>query len=162
MDNPAELNEKQLDEMLADFTDRIMDVEEAEDLEFFTDNEQYKGLQETVVVLKRTLGRGQPAPEVESRIRANLIEEWHRSWKIKPGKSASPGKTWISSASRRRANILRLAMAIIFVGIAALILSPVVGIPLVGTAGNGNTLTFILIIALLAAGTLFILFSNRK
>lgn len=69
-----------LDDQLANFTDRLLDSESPQALdELHTENNNLRQLAETVVMLKQTLQACQPDQATANKIHSVLMAEWHQT-----------------------------------------------------------------------------------
>jgi hypothetical protein len=151
MSDHLDQDEKQLDDQLAEFVDRVLEPDrEAKPGEnnlpaLSRQDAELRGLQEIVLALKRVIEKDRPDPALVVRIRSRLQAEWplYQSGRQSetPRRLEKDQKTrrWLDrffSFPRQRTFAFGFVVATIVLVLAALFVSPVVGIPLSGAAGG--------------------------
>lgn len=163
----TETEDKQLDDQLAEFTDRLLEKGEADGPGLSADNQELRVLQETVVSLKKELAHPHPDMAMAARIRAGLVLEWRKlARKRRPGQTRSEG--WLE----RIRNIvlgrgqprmaLGFAAALVVVLIAAWLFIPDLGGNLTGTAGVQGEFAPLLLLASLVVLVILIWLAFRR
>lgn len=146
-------NEKQLDDRLAEITDRLLNNEEVGVESTWTDSD-INELENTIRRLKSAARAARPDSAAEGRIRAHLVSEWKHS--------ARPGWNW----TWPRLVTAGASGAFIFAGVAGLLSTKDPGgltgsSGLTGAVGNGSVWAS----ASLLAGIvllIYLLLTNRK
>jgi hypothetical protein len=145
---PELLEDHRLDDQLADFTDRLLNHESGDNPQSSTQDEALKKLQETVLQLKRASGEvTQPDPAFAARLRAVLLEEWHKMESGRKAESAK-GPHFLQSFSEqfkdlfrvRHTQTLLLRFGMVAVGVLVLLLFilPINNGEITGSAGLGS------------------------
>lgn len=74
-----------LDEQLADFTDEVLSGVQPETQTMFSENQELRDLQETVLSFKRAFGTRQtPDEALARRVKTNLIAAWRNQPELQP------------------------------------------------------------------------------
>ena len=140
MYNHTEQDDHNLDDQLAEYTDRLMSMEEIEDIGLSEQDPELRSLQEMVGRLKQLLTRKQPSAATNLRLRANLTAAWRKyNPKIQRETTRRPG--WLESILRRmrgttqRTVSLRLAFVTVIILLVVAFFTPTIGTALTGTAG---------------------------
>jgi hypothetical protein len=81
MPENSHLDPSLFDNVLSDFTDRLVNGQDIDLGETPESDQEMADLQETVRLLSRTMNAGPPDPAMASRIRANLAVEWQQTMK---------------------------------------------------------------------------------
>jgi len=164
---PEEHNPKtrDVDSLLAEFTDRVLSGQAAEASDMGIEDDEMLNLQEMAVRLHREFGLKSPDPAMARRIKARLAAEWQRS-----GPAAQRETIWsrgwrslssMFSGGQRRVYVFALAAAaVIVLVVVAVPLSA--GIQLPGTAVGGGNLFPLILLAGFALVVVLWLFSRRK
>ncbi|MBN1146271.1 MAG: flagellar biosynthesis anti-sigma factor FlgM [Anaerolineales bacterium] len=74
-----EFDDRRLDELLVEFTDRILPLDALDQVDLSAPGSELRSLEDTVALLKRAIADDEPYQVVSERIRARLTAEWHRS-----------------------------------------------------------------------------------
>ncbi len=128
-----------LDERLADFTDRLMAGETAEQAAASDAGRELASLQETVEKALRAMRVPPPEAEIRNRIRTRLAAEW-----LEKGPPAQERNVkWVSSRERNRKFLLRLAAVAAVLAIAAVLVAPKIDTLLTGAAQKKEGLIII-------------------
>jgi len=140
------LDDQNLDDQLAAFTDRLLAKEGSEGDLDLSPNPELRELQETLVLMKMAAGDTQPGQDMADRIRNNLVAEWRESgiekqpvslWERVRQFSPFHKTAWQSTVSRQRTFALSFAVALAAVVVAAVfVVSPSTEINLLATAGG--------------------------
>ncbi len=140
MYNHTEQDDHNLDDRLAEYTDRLMSMEKVEDSGLSEQDPELRSLQEMVGRLKRVLTEKQPSAATNLRLRANLIAAWRKNNpKIQRETAGRPG--WLESILRymrgttQRNVSLRLAFVTAIILLVIAYFTPTIGSALTGTAG---------------------------
>lgn len=169
-------NHSQLDERLAEFTDRLLDgsATEVEELEMATQNQELLELQKIVSLLGSQARKQQPEEAMAARIKSRLVDEWEKHG---PGSQVPPEKSrqpwWRIAPTKpaqrprgRQRQVFALALAgaalvVLLLLLPLVLLSPPDGSTVTGAASIAPPI--ILIVGFLVGGTLLWLLSrNRK
>jgi hypothetical protein len=141
-----------LDDRLADFTDRLMAGETAEQAAASDAGRELASLQETVERTRRVLQAPQPDSSLQNRIRSRLAAEWLKTGPQAQGKR----KEWTSPGKRNQVFLLRLTVVVALLAIAAVLVAPKIDTFLTGAAQNqggvmliGGVILIILILILI-------------
>ena len=164
-----------VDNLLAEFADRVIDGKQSEIPEVTTQIEELRDLQEVVVSIKQAFGDRQPDEEMAKRIRANLAAEWRRAgldvpavpiWQRLWQQIAGDRSTWRSTSARRRSYALVLAgaAAVILLVALPLYLSSPTGETVTGAAGTVDSLIPVIVVLgfVLVGGVVWWMLSRRK
>jgi hypothetical protein len=119
-----------IDELLAAYTDQVIDSQSPADIPLSEDPE-IQALQETILQLRSNIPSA-PSQESTQEIKENAFMAWEtqyqpkQSWaaKIKQNLASPPRRGYQSATRRRQAAAIRIASAAIIVIIAAFILLP--------------------------------------
>lgn len=146
-----------LDERLADFTDRLMAGEAADKAAASDADRELASLQETVEKAWRNLRAPQPDSAMRNRIRSGLAAEWLEKGPQAQGKK----KGWISPREKNRIFLLRLTAVVAILGIAALVVAPKIDMYLTGATQSKGGVILIggIVVAVLV---LILLWPSRK
>ena len=140
MYNNTEQDDHNLDDQLAEYTDRLMSMEGVEDIGLSEQDSELRSLQEMVGRLKRMLKGTQPSAATNLRLRANLIAAW-RKYNPKPQLETTQRSGWLEPILRRiigttqRTVTLRLAFVAAIILLVVAFFTPTIGSALTGTAG---------------------------
>lgn len=127
---PEYLENRRLDDQLANFTDRLLNHESGDKLQLSDQDETLEKLQRTIVQLKYAGGvEAQPDPEFSAHLHAILLEEWRKmeaARKVNPAK----GQCFLQSLSQqfkdlfsvKRSQTLSLRFGIVAIGVLLLLL----------------------------------------
>ena len=172
MNKDSELDDRSIDDKLAEFTDRVLLQDSEEAPELTTQHPQLRALEEIVVALKRLLPANEPDQETANRIHAQLNAEWQHSQtqahqerrqKQDPGRNPLTRLYQFFNLNRERKFALSFALLAVIVVIAVWLFAPGIDANLTATAGGGtNLLPFILILVILGVAVLFIFFRSRR
>jgi acyl-homoserine lactone acylase PvdQ len=124
-----EMREKQLDDQLADFTDRVLSDTSEANVQEANQNELAE-LQKTVLRLKSAAQTARADSKANARIRSRLMVEWKKDQQAK--RAADKGFNW-------NWNMPRLALAggfVVLVLVGVVTLLPPSSTPLTATAGG--------------------------
>ncbi|MBN2547586.1 MAG: hypothetical protein JXB15_00390 [Anaerolineales bacterium] len=162
------MEDKQLDDQLAEFTDRLLEKGQADRPGFSVDNQELRALEETVVCLKEELVHPLPGVAMAARIQARLVSEWRKAQRSRrPFQDRGESwldklrNIWLGPGQRRLA--LGLTTFLVVALVAAWLLIPNVGGNLTGTAGvEGELAPFIIILLLMGLIILIWLALRRR
>lgn len=161
MSDQFEQDDKQIDDQLAEFADQALLPDqvgqpgESRAFRLSALNTDLRGWQETVLALKRVIEDGMPDATVAGRICSRLQAEWYHYYPkhipeghphLEEGKRPMGWLARLFLSSRQRTFAMGFALATLSLVLAALLFSPVVGIPVTGAAGGGGSWLFVLII----------------
>ena len=167
-----ELSNRHLDDLLAEFTDRILSLEDVERVSLSTQDPELRALEETALLLRKVVGAQRPSKALSERIRANLITEWQglevsprqrfevdqrltRNWWRKLG--------WRPNLRTRRTLALGLVSIVAILVVAVLFFSPEVGSNLTGMAsGQASLIAIILVLVIAAAAVIYWILTSRR
>jgi len=164
-------DERNLDDQLADFTDRVIAGQASQPSAPETSG-FLSGLQEVVLEIHRSVSHKPPHQELTSRIQRNLLNAWREELEQSASQQnlfsritrifSSPHTGWQSASVRRRRMAGRIALATIIVLAILIPLAQSQGV--LPGAATGETGTAIVIILLLAVGSLtaWILWDRKK
>jgi len=161
MDKEPELDDRSIDDELAEFTDRILSQDPEEMLELTTQHPQLRSLEEIVIVLKRLFPTGEPDPETANRIHTHLKSEWNRSRsqthlerprKQEPARHPLAGWEQFLNLGRKRKYALSFALLAIVILVVVWLLAPDFDANLTATAGGGTDLLPLILILAVVAG----------
>jgi len=153
--------DKELDDELVEFTDKLLSREILEKSKMNAENLE---LQETIVLMKKYLDTSLPDEEVADRIRSNLVKEWHKIevgermpfWKKLSQQFQVLNSSWQSTRNRRRVQTFVLAVAAVAVLVAALVLFPSGQDAMAATAGGRGSLSPVFIGLIVVSGIIAI------
>ncbi|MEW5871925.1 MAG: hypothetical protein AB1894_21835 [Chloroflexota bacterium] len=165
-----DLKPQRLDDLLAEFTDRLMSMNASEDLPLDSQDQELKALQETVILLKRALADERPSPVMAERIRRSLSVEWKRAdrkYQKAPG-LVDRAKDFLGSLgqsvqhSRQRSFALSFAAVAVLVVLVVLLAAPELVEPITGVAWGSEEWVpaVIILLALFVLGLLWLLRSK--
>ena len=151
-----------LDDQLAEFTDRLLAGEKAEEFPMSTSNTELASYQEVVQRMQRSVVVP-PAPALREKIRARLVAEWKNAGFQQ---AASPGvqrRGWLRlTRGGRRQTLYRFAFVMVVVLLASFFLFPLDS-GLSGTSGGQSSLVFFIVIILVFLLGFFLwVFSRRR
>lgn len=155
MHETSELNHKDLDDQLAEFTDQLLAMEAGQEPNIHAQDPELVELQETVILLREAIGGKLPEKQTANRIRANLIVQWNI---LGLGKEDRQKDSWIEKLRQRfraipppkpRNAALSLVAAAIILAIFVVLLTPELDGDLVGTSGMAELPTWAPIVAVL-------------
>ncbi len=155
-----DFDDRELDDQLADFTDKLLSKDETLEASLAREDAELRALQEMVVLLHKAVGEQQPSPATTSRIRSGLIAEWHQlQGKIKerPARRLVWSRDflrrlgWSFKRQGRRRLVLGVAAVTTVVLLALVWLFSDAGLELKATAGEGE-LGLLMILGLLLLG----------
>jgi hypothetical protein len=154
-------DERNLNDQLADFTDRVITGQASQPSTPETPG-ILSGLQEVVLEIHRSVSHEPPQQELTARIQRNLLNVWREGLEQSAPKQSpfsritrifsSPNAGWQSASRRRRRLAGRIALAAIVV--LAILIPLVRSQGVLPGAATGETGTAIIIILLLAVGSL--------
>lgn len=167
-----ELSNRHLDDLLAEFTDRILSMEEVERVSFSTQDPELRALEETALLLRKVVGVQRPSKALSERIRANLVAEWQGS-EVSPRSRYQTDQRltrnwlhrlgWRSNLRTRRNLALGLVSIVAILVVAVLFFSPAVGSNLTGTAsGQASLIAIILVLVIAAAAVIYWILTSRR
>jgi hypothetical protein len=172
MNQEPELDDRSIDDELAEFTDRVLSQDPEEAREPATQHPQLRALEEIVIALRRLLPSNEPDPETANRIQAHLNAEWQRSkmhfYRVRPQKQEPIRHplAWLKqflTQNRERRYALSFALLAVILVVVVWLLAPGLDVDLTATAGGGtNLLPFILILVILAIAALVVFFRSRR
>jgi len=172
MNTEPELDNRSLDDELAEFTDRVLLKDSEEAPEISTQHSQLRSLEEIVIALKRLLPSNEPDPETARRIHTHLKEEWQRSkaqaqrthpWRQKAARYPLHWLKRLPHLSRERKFALSFVLLAVILVAVVWLLAPGLDANLTATAGGQtNLLPLILILVILGIAALFALFRSRR
>lgn len=167
-----ELSNRHLDDLLADFTDRILSMNDVERVSLSTQNPELRALEETTLLLRKAVGVQRPSKAMSERIRANLVAEWHESGVSSRPKSQPDQRLirnwlqklgWRPTVRRRRTLALGLVSILAILVVAVLFFYPEVGSNLTGTAsGQASLISIILVLVVVAIAVIYWIFNSRR
>jgi hypothetical protein len=142
------LEDRRLDDQLADFTDRLLNHESGDNTQSFSQDEALEKLQKTILQLEHASGEGnQPDSQFATRLRTVLLEEWRRTTS---GRKTEPAKGthFLQGLSQQFKDLFRvrhtqtlfLRFGMVAVGVLVLLLFilPVNNGEITGSAGLGS------------------------
>lgn len=151
-------NSRLKDEILADLTDRILEVEEPKRLEILPDKELVK-LQETVMFIKHVIGpRVDPSQATSRSIYSTIMKTWSEVW----SKQETQRTRWRSASAVQKKYALRFALISILLLLTALILTPKLETALSGTAESMSPITPVVVIVILISSLAIWLVRNKR
>ena len=107
MSGQHNMNDSQLDEAIARFTDELLESGSSETIEMSTHTELYS-LQETAALLQRSVGELQPPIEVASRIKSSLMDEWENSPFAQQSFADAKGAWWGKASTEQEVQPTKL------------------------------------------------------
>ena len=162
-------DDQNLDDELADFTDRLLSGKGLAEPEFSFEDEELQKLQKIVVELKHTRDALLPGEAYHQRLHAALMEEWRLIEQTTQPTQTPRYKNWgnwlknIWDLPRPRGITLSLAAAATFLLLVALLVPPLTGGSLKGAAGLNSALPpYIFILALVCGLVIFWLLRHPK
>jgi hypothetical protein len=170
MDEHLEPGTQILDDQLAEITDQLLDGKTLEELSIPIQDQELRGYQETVALMKREVENMQPGEHLVERVRYNLIKEWQQSgiqrsqsvWKSWFNKIRVKPPVWQSAGKRQRTYALRLALTAVFVLVLAFFIFPTLNIALPGSAGSSADLVLLVFIFITLLGFILWWLASRK
>jgi uncharacterized protein (TIGR03382 family) len=120
--NEPQNNEHAIDEQFADFTDKILAEETANEIDAtFSPDPELRALEQTALRLKNAFGKDDPNEAVIHRMHQNITMQWQQQqskeiepiWKKWKLALHSPGQKWQSQRSRQRWS-MAISLAVLF------------------------------------------------
>ena len=133
-----------MEERLADFADRLLAGEKMGQADVFEENNELKGLQETVRIMTRAFPTGQPDAGIRNRIRGKLTVEWNA---IRFGVRNQPVK-WQSSAKKRQVFVAWSTLIVVAIILIGIFIAPLIGLAQPGAA-QFQTGTIVMVVVIL-------------
>jgi hypothetical protein len=166
-DNPGEKN-RDLDDLLAEFTDRTLNPAKDEPVQLDIQDTELQGLEQVVMELKKL--HSDPPPALARRIQANLAAGWRQAQPVPVAKrkpATAPGwrdrLRWLKQSISPPRFALGFAVAAVTVLAAVWLISPFLNSPISGTAGiSGSWLPVVLAGGCVLAIVAYLLFRRRS
>ena len=164
MDDQPRLDDRQLDEELAEFTDRILEAGKPEEVGLAEHNPVLRELEKIVLNLQRAWKAVQPDEALDENLRSRIKAEWRgqKSTQAKPGLTLRGKTGWRSAWSLQRLVALRLTAALVVLLIVALFFLPSLGTLLPAAAEGQIGVLLVVLLVLGLAGLLVLWLKGRK
>lgn len=154
MANMDEGREKQLDDLLAGFSDQVLSGENVNDLADM--DQELSELQKTILRLQSASQEARPTPAVTARMRTNLLLAWSQE------KRQDEEGSFAGFVAAHQRLLVYGGVFLLFIMVVAVSFSPLGGDSLTGTADGSNGNTGLLALAgLLLVAILFVIIRRR-